>query len=132
MADDPSELIGALERDWRDALCARDMARLERLIHPRFVLIAARGTSPFVLDRDSWLEAIQRRDVVAIDLSIRDSVAFGDVMIGTVEARWQVRYLGRTIDDCVLLTDVWVRDDDRWQVVRRHSSPLPAGEGAGA
>jgi len=27
----------------------------------------------------------------------------------------------------VLLTDVWVREDGRWRVVRRHSSPVPAG-----
>jgi len=25
----------------------------------------------------------------------------------------------------VLLTDVWVFDDERWRVVRRHSSPVP-------
>ena len=46
-------------------------------------------------------------------------------MVGTVEARWRVKYLGREIEDCVLLTDVWVYDEDRWQVVRRHSSPAP-------
>ena len=44
---------------------------------------------------------------------------------GTVEARWRVNYLGKHFDDCVLLTDVWVCEDGRWQVVRRHSSPIP-------
>jgi hypothetical protein len=29
----------------------------------------------------------------------------------------------------VLLTDVWVKTEDGWQVVRRHSSPVPAGVG---
>ncbi len=33
------------------------------------------------------------------------------VMIGTVEAKWRVKYLGREIEDCVLLTDVWVFDE---------------------
>ena len=36
--------------------------------------------------------------------------------------------LGREIEDCVLLTDVWVFDDDRWRVVRRHSTPVPAAD----
>ena len=37
-------------------------------------------------------------------------------------------YLGQLIDERVLLTDVWVRNDGGdWQVVRRHSSPVPAG-----
>ena len=80
------ELIDALERQWRDALCAKDMDRLRALIHPRFVLI------------------------------------------GTVEARWRLKYLGRPIDDCVLLTDVWVFDEGRWRAIRRHSTPAPAGE----
>jgi len=31
----------------------------------------------------------------------------------------------------VLLTDVWVKIDDDWQVVRRHSSPVPAGVSIG-
>ena len=36
------------------------------------------------------------------------------------------QYLGKPIRDRVLLTDVWVCDEGRWQVVRRHSSPLAA------
>jgi hypothetical protein len=48
-------------------------------------------------------------------------------MVGTVEARWRVSYLDRPVEDRVLLTDVWVCEDGRWQVVRRHSSPIPVG-----
>ena len=119
------ELIRALECEWRDALCAGDFDRLRTLIHPRFVLIGTRSTGPFTLHRDEWLDAIQKRELIAIDLNIVDAVVFDQVMVGTVEAKWRVKYLGGEIEDCVLLTDVWVRDDDRWQVVRRHSSPAP-------
>ena len=35
--------------------------------------------------------------------------------------------MGHTIDERVLLTDVWVQIDGGWQVLRRHSSPVPAG-----
>ena len=126
MADKACDLIDQLERDWRDALCAQDMERLRALIHPAFVLIATRGTAPFILDREEWLDAIQKRDVVTIELDVKDAVVFEDVIVGTIEARWKVKYLGRTIDDCVLLTDVWVCDDGQWRAVRRHSSPLPS------
>ena len=34
----------------------------------------------------------------------------------------------RTIEDCVLLTDVWVKDKGDWRAIRRHSTPAPAGE----
>ena len=120
-----SELIGAVEREWRDALCAKDMERLRSLIHPGFVLIGTRASGPFTMNRDEWLEAIQRRELVRIELTIQDSIVLDQVMVGTVHAKWCVKYLGREIEDIVLLTDVWVCEEDRWQVVRRHSSPVP-------
>ena len=132
MADDSCRLIESLEQQWRDALCAKDLERLRSLVHPQFILIGTRSGGPFTMNRDEWLEAIQKRDVVSIDLRVKDAGVFGDVMVGTVEARWRVRYLGRNIDDCVLLTDVWLCEEDRWQAVRRHSSPMPEGECVGA
>ena len=125
MADKSCELIEALKRQWRDALCAKDMERLRSLIHPRFVLIGTRASGAFMLSRDEWLEAIQRRELVSIELEIGDALVLDQVMVGTVQAKWCVKYLGREIEDCVLLTDVWVFDEDRWRVVRRHSSPVP-------
>ena len=124
-ADKTCELIEAVERQWRDALCAKDMELLRSLIHPRFVLIGTRASGPFTMSRDEWLEAIQRREVVSIEMDIEDALVLDQVMVGTVRAKWCVKYLGREIEDCVLLTDVWVFDDDRWRVVRRHSSPVP-------
>jgi hypothetical protein len=121
------ELVDSLEREWRDALCAKDIARLRLLIHPKIVLIGTRTVGPFVLDREEWLDAIQKRELIDIDLDIKDAVVFDTMMVGTVEARWRVSYLGRPIEDCVLLSDVWVYEDGRWQCVRRHSSPIPAG-----
>jgi hypothetical protein len=128
VADKSREVIEALENEWRDALCKRDMERLRALVHPDFVLIGSRATGAFMMGRDEWLEAIQRRDVDGIELEVRDATALENVMVGTVLARWRVKYLGRIIEDCVLLTDVWVFDDGRWQAIRRHSTPAPAGE----
>ena len=127
MADPDSALIEGLEREWRDALCSKDMERLESLVHKNFVLIGTRSTGPFMMTRDDWLNAIQRREVDAIDVEVQDATAIGNVLIGTVQARWRLKYLGRVIEDCVVLTDVWVKDDGRWQAIRRHSTPAPAG-----
>ena len=132
MADKTCQLVESLEQQWRDALCAHDFDQLRELVHPGFVLIGTRSGGPFTMNRDEWLEAIQKRDVLTIDLRVKDAGLYGDVMVGTIEARWRVKYLGRSIDDCVLLTDVWVRDEGRWQAVRRHSSPMPSGDCVGA
>lgn len=128
MAEKCCKLIEGLERRWCDALCSRDLDEMGKLVHDDFVLIGSRQTGPFEMSRAEWLEAIQRRDVVAIDLHIKDASLFDDMMIGTVRAKWRLRYLGREIEDCVLLTDVWVKEGKDWQVVRRHSTPAPASE----
>lgn len=127
MPDQNTAVIEGLERDWCKALCARDVDRLQSLVHKDFVLIGTRSTGPFMMTRDDWFEAIQRREVDAIDVDVRDATLAKDVMIGTVHARWRLKYLGRTIEDCVVLTDVWVNEDGRWQVIRRHSTPAPPG-----
>lgn len=127
MADN-RDVIAGLEQEWRDALCSKNLERLRSLMHPDFVLIGTRSTGPFLMHRDEWIDAIQRRHVDTIEFDVRDATSLEDVMIGTVHARWKLRYLGRSIEDCVLLTDVWVKEGDRWLAIRRHSTPAPAGQ----
>ena len=128
MADRSSQVIEALEREWCDALCSKDIDRLRSLVHPDFKLIGTRQNGPFMMGRDEWLDAIQRRDVDSIDLEIRDATTFDNVTVATIHARWRIKYLGRIIEDCVILTDVWVRDGGRWQALRRHSTPADAAD----
>ena len=127
MSDPNCQVIEGLEREWRDALCNKDIERLHSLVHKDFVLIGTRSTGPFMMTRDEWLDAIQRREVDAIEIDVENATAAKDVMIGTVFARWRLKYLGRIIEDCVVLTDVWVHEDGRWQAIRRHSTPAPPG-----
>ena len=125
MAEDGRQLIEALEGEWRDALCSKDMDRLRALVHPDFVLIGTRSRGAFTMGRDEWLDAIQRRDVDTIELDVRDATMLDQVMVGTIHAKWRLKYLNRIIEDCVLLTDVWVHDEGRWRALRRHSTPSP-------
>ncbi len=125
MAAETRELTRSLECEWRDALLSKDLERLRSLVHPQFVLIGTRATGPFTIDRDEWLDSVLRRDIVSIDVDIRDAIVFDQLMVATIDARWTIRYLGTEIQDRVLLTDVWVLEEGRWSVVRRHSSPVP-------
>jgi ketosteroid isomerase-like protein len=128
VADKNLQQIEAVEREWRDALCRKDMDKLKALIHPEFVLIGTRSTGAFMMGRQEWLDAIERREVESIELDVRDAAVFEQMMVGTVHAKWRLKYLGRVIEDCVMLSDVWVQDGGRWQVVRRHSTPAPASD----
>ena len=95
MAASNCDVIEALEREWRDALCRKDMEKLRSLVHPGFVLIGTRSTGPFMMSRDEWLDAIQRREVIEIEIDVRDATVLDQVMVGTVQAKWRLKYLGR-------------------------------------
>ena len=126
-ADAPCLDVRDLEREWRDALVAKDEAALHRLIHPQFKLVGIRSTGSVAVNLAQWIEALQRMDIASLEVRVTECVALQNTIVATVDAQWQVRYLGQLIDERVLLTDVWVREGDTWKVVRRHSSPVPAG-----
>jgi hypothetical protein len=127
VVDAPCVDVVTLENEWRDALLSKDEAALRRLIHPRYKLVGIRSTGSVAVDLEQWIAALRRMDIAALDVRVTDCVALDNVIVATVEAKWKVRYLGQPIDERVLLTDVWVREDSQWRVVRRHSSPVPAG-----
>lgn len=126
-AEAPCLDVRDLEREWRDALIAKDVATLRRLIHPQFKLVGIRSTGSVTVDLEQWIEALQRMDIANLEVRVSDCVALDNTIVATVDAQWKVRYLGQLIDERVLLTDVWVREGAGWQVVRRHSSPVPSG-----
>ena len=125
--DDAAPDVAALEAAWRAALLAKDKVALRALIHPQFELVAARVTGPVSVDLAAWLEALDRMDIAALETRVLRQVAVAGTIVATIDACWKVRYRGQCIDERVLLTDVWVREDRRWQVLRRHSSLVPVG-----
>ena len=125
MAEHLPDLVRDLERRWRDALFAKDDDGLRQLIHPQFRLVGIRSTGSVAVDREQWIEALKRMDVASLEVRVTDCVALPHTIVATVDAQWKVRYLGQLIDERVLLTDVWVRENGEWQAVRRHSSPVP-------
>ena len=119
--------IRDLERQWRDALFAKDEGKLRQLIHPQFKLVGIRSTGTVAVSLEDWILALQKMDLVSLEVRVMDAVRFDETMVATVDAQWKLRFMGHAIDERVLLTDVWVKFEDGWQVVRRHSSPVPAG-----
>ena len=126
MADDRTR-VGDLERQWRDALFAKDEGQLRQLIHPQFKLVGIRSTGTVAVSLEDWLVALQKMDLISLEVRVMDSVRIDATIVATVDAQWKLRFMGHAIDERVLLTDVWVKTDEGWRVVRRHSSPVPAG-----
>jgi hypothetical protein len=116
-----------LEREWRDALFAKDEVRLRQLIHPQFKLVGIRSTGTVAVSLEDWLVALQRMDLISLEVRVMDSLRVDETIVATVDAQWKLRFMGHAIDERVLLTDVRVKTEDGSQAVRRHSSPVPAG-----
>lgn len=119
--------IDALEQGWRDALFAKDESALRTLIHPLFKLVGIRSTGSVAVGLEDWLAALQRMEIASLEVRVTDSLHLDKTIVATVDAKWKLRFMRHLIDERVLLTDVWVEGDKGWQVVRRHSSPVPDG-----
>jgi hypothetical protein len=121
--EDVSAEIGRLEHNFAEAVRARDQAMLESLAGPEFTLTSA---STGVVPRATWLQsvltgyAVEWFEYERIDVNLYGHVAVVNARYGQ-RAVWEGEPLAYTF----LLTDVWVSRDARWQIVARHSSPLP-------
>jgi hypothetical protein len=100
---------------------------LRQLIQPQFKQLGIRSTGTVGVSLEDWLIALQKMDLISLEVRVMDSVRIDETIVATVDAQWKLRFMGHAIDERVLLTDVWVQTDGRWQVIRRHSSPVPPG-----
>ncbi|HET9397852.1 MAG TPA: nuclear transport factor 2 family protein, partial [Sphingomicrobium sp.] len=94
-ADAPCMDVRDLERDWRDALIAKDEDGLRRLIHPQFKLVGIRSTGSVAVNLEQWIEALKRMDIASLEVRVTECVALDTVIVATVDAQGQVRYLGQ-------------------------------------
>lgn len=109
-----------LSHELVDAVVRHDRERLEELLAAEFTLNGAAG----VLDRDEFLEAAAgpyRIDEFSYDEL--DPEVYGNTAVCVSRYRQVARLDGRDVSGDLHMTDVWVRRDGRWQIVRRHASP---------
>ena len=119
-------MIGSVEQelvelstDVVQAVQRHDLARLEELLGAEFSLLGAAGE----LDREGFLEAaagpyeIEDFSYEEIDLQV-----YGNTAVIVSRYRQQARLDGRDLTRELKVTDVWVRRDARWRLVRRHAT----------
>jgi ketosteroid isomerase-like protein len=116
-----NEIILRLANEWMRAGQARDWALLERLVAPEFTMTGAAG----VVDRAAWMRnAAERMTLESFDYTEPVITVYGDVVL--MRSNWTQKATldGKPWNGEFLLTDVWVRREDGWQVVARHSTPI--------
>jgi len=96
-----------------------DPERLETLLAREFTLLGAAGE----LDREGLLEAAAGRYAIADFVYEEiDPEVYGDTALVLSRYEQTARLDGRDVSARMHITDVWVRRDGRWQIVRRHAT----------
>jgi len=120
-----TEAFRRYTQEWMDAIRTRDRAALEAFLAPEFRLTSARSDQ--WIDRDRWLElALAEVEMVSFTVEEMETVLVDDTAVVWSRISQEAKVSGEDWSDRFMLTDVWVRRDDRWQVVARHSSQPPS------
>ena len=117
------ELRSLLDR-WAEAVRDRNIRYLERLLAPEFTLTTGRRPSP-IRGREEYLEITESRYVVEeFEFERIEVLDYGDAAVLRSRYRQRGSMEGERRDQVFLITDVFVRRDDRWLAVSRHLSPM--------
>jgi ketosteroid isomerase-like protein len=125
--------IESLEDAFSKAIVEKDMVRLDALLAPEYRLVGVRSTGSSDMPRDAWFAGLGRMVFSRFEPAVTSVEVFGDTALATIEGSWALEFDGRRIDESFYVTDVWVRRDGQWRIVRRHSSPYqPSGSSPAA
>ena len=108
-----------LAHEWMRAAQAHDRQRLERLVGREFTLVGRVGE----MGRKEWVEnASGPYEIEDFSFEEIEIELFGNTAILASRYRQTARLGDRDLSGSYLVTDVWVRRDGGWQVVRRHAT----------
>jgi ketosteroid isomerase-like protein len=114
------EELVELSRELVRAVQAHDSTRLEELLAEEFTLDGAAGQ----LDRQGLLAAAEGAyEIEDFAYEEIDPDVFGSTAVVVSRYRQRATLGGRDLSLAMRVTDVWVRRDGRWQIVRRHATP---------
>ncbi len=122
--DPPEAEIEDHLRRWAQAVAEREMAFLEALLAPEFTLTTGRASAP-VRTREQYL-AITREEY-EVDAWKFDEIVvqhYGRFAIARSRYTQTGRMGSENRDGTYLITDAFVKQRGRWQVVARHVTPL--------
>lgn len=118
------EQLVALEDQWMDAWRRRDREACDRILAEEFLLTSSLGGEVF--NKAQWLEgAMGPIECQSFSFDKVDVRVYGDAAVVHSEYAQRATARGQDWSGRFRITDVWVKRDDRWQVVARHSTMLP-------
>ena len=105
----------------------RDAEAAEVVLDDEYALVLVHPTRA-VMPRDRWLQVLT--DYVVHDYEVHEQVTDVDGDCASVLQHVSMRatVLGEDRSGAFVISDVWRRGASGWQIWRRHSTPLTAGQ----
>ncbi len=116
--------IKNMERLWNDAILRRDVGSAASFLAPEFKLIVGvESQSLQVIPRELWLSALPRYVINGHEITDMHVSIWNDLAVTTLTITQDAEPLNnRDISGSFLITDIWVRRNEKWLVAERHSS----------
>jgi ketosteroid isomerase-like protein len=105
-----------------DAAMRFDAEAAASFLAPEFTMVTNRGSQ---IDRDQWKANLSHRiNGVSAEFLCTDVQVYGETAVMMSRWRQQATFDGKDWSGETWITDVWVKRDGRWQIVRRHSTSV--------
>lgn len=115
--------ISALERRWAAAFQTKDIAALQSLMADGYSLVIAVENLPLqVVPRNAWLESLHDYDISLVSIDHIYVRVYGTVAVAVMLWRQEAHLGGQDRSAQFMLTDIWVKQDNEWRIMERHSS----------
>ena len=124
MTQTTESVITDLEHAWMTAWIERDMDTAARLIADDFTLTSSLSKGD-LMSKAGWIAgATTTHAGKSFRFDRCDVRVYGDAAVVNVWYWQDAAVRGQDWSGNFLMTDVWIKRDDRWQVVARHASWL--------
>lgn len=127
-ADDAADVRAANDR-WTVAMKAKDMAAVEKIVGPEFVLTRGQALrADERVERAAWIANLKQMSFAVYRADVTDVQVTGPFALAKVDGTWTVTQNGRTRSGPFTVYDIWFKRTNGWQVVRRHQFSAPTPE----
>ena len=104
---------------WCDAINRRDVAAAEQILGAEYAL---RASGIGEMPRAQWLAALPDYVMHSAEFTDVRLDVYGETAVMRSRTKQSATVFGKDRSGEMLVTDVWVKRDGRWQVVARHTS----------
>ena len=117
-----SEIV-ELEKQWATAIQKQDSAQMNRfLADGYFLAIGAQGQPLRIVPREAWLETLKEYRTESFTVDDIRVHTYGTTAIVLMLFTQKATVRGQDRSGQFVITDIWVKQEQGWRVVERHSS----------